>query len=188
MTYKYPIIPKKTRRPNKYFAKKTLAFGEKFDSKWEAERWGQLKAMERAGVVDQLERQVKYELTINDIKSIRGFSDKTALAIVDGLKKFREFLEEHPYFNINTLEPVEIKLVTNNPLVNKTIVLTGIRDPTVNTFCETISGCKIGSAINSKVDFIVVPNSQYSNKKTQAALELGIVKLSLDEFKSKFMA
>lgn len=130
----------------------------------------------------------KEDLTINDIKSIRGFSDKTALAIVDGLKKFREFLEEHPYFNINTLEPVEIKLVTNNPLVNKTIVLTGIRDPTVNTFCETISGCKIGSAINSKVDFIVVPNSQYSNKKTQAALELGIVKLSLEEFKSKFMA
>ena len=68
MTYKYPIIPKKTRRPNKYFAKKTLAFGLKFDSKWEAERWGQLKAMEKAGVVTQLERQIKYELSINDVK------------------------------------------------------------------------------------------------------------------------
>ena len=42
--------------------------GLKFDSRWEAERWGQLKAMERAGVVTQLERQVKYELTINDVK------------------------------------------------------------------------------------------------------------------------
>ena len=68
MTYKYPIIPKKTRRPNKYFAKKTLAFGLKFDSKWESERWGQLKAMEKAGVVTELERQVRYTLSINDIK------------------------------------------------------------------------------------------------------------------------
>ena len=47
-----------------YFAKKTLAFGLTFDSKWEAERWGQLKAMEKAGVVTQLERQIKYDLSI----------------------------------------------------------------------------------------------------------------------------
>ena len=82
MTYKYPIIPKKTRRPNKYFAKKTVAMGLKFDSRWEAERWGQLKAMERAGVVTQLERQVKYELTINDVK------------ICDYIADFRYLIEE----------------------------------------------------------------------------------------------
>ena len=69
MTHRYPFIPKKPRTSNnKYFAKKTLAFGLRFDSKWEAERWGQLKAMERAGVVTELERQIKYDLTINDIK------------------------------------------------------------------------------------------------------------------------
>ena len=82
MTYKYPIIPKKTRRPNKYFAKKTVAMGLKFDSRWEAERWGQLKAMERAGIVTQLERQVKYELSINDVK------------ICDYIADFRYLLEE----------------------------------------------------------------------------------------------
>ena len=42
--------------------------GLKFDSRWEAERWGQLKAMERAGVITELERQIKYELSINDVK------------------------------------------------------------------------------------------------------------------------
>ena len=42
--------------------------GLKFDSKWEAERWGQLKSMERAGIVTQLERQIRYDLTINDVK------------------------------------------------------------------------------------------------------------------------
>ena len=69
MTHTYPFIPKKSRTSNnKYFAKKTVAMGLKFDSRWEAERWGQLKAMERAGVVTELERQVKYELSINDVK------------------------------------------------------------------------------------------------------------------------
>ena len=82
MTYKYPIIPKKTRRPNKYFAKKTLGFGLKFDSKWEAERWGQLKAMEKAGVVTQLERQIKFPLEINGQK------------ICDYVADFRYLLEE----------------------------------------------------------------------------------------------
>ena len=28
--------------------------GLKFDSRWEAERWGQLKAMERGGIVTQV--------------------------------------------------------------------------------------------------------------------------------------
>ena len=82
MTYKYPIIPNKTRRPNKYFAKKTLFMGFKFDSKWESERWGQLKSMEKAGVVTQLERQVRYNLTVNDVK------------ICDYVADFRYLLEE----------------------------------------------------------------------------------------------
>jgi hypothetical protein len=82
MTYKHPIIPNKTRRPNKYFAKKTLFMGFKFDSKWEAERWGQLKSMEKAGVVTQLERQVRYDLTVNDVK------------ICDYIADFRYLLEE----------------------------------------------------------------------------------------------
>tara|TARA_B100001063_G_C16451347_1_gene398481 strand:- start:230 stop:604 length:375 start_codon:yes stop_codon:yes gene_type:complete len=75
MNYKYPIIPNKTRRPNKYFAKKTVAMGLKFDSKWEAERWGQLKSMERAGIVTQLERQIRYDLTINDVKICSYIAD-----------------------------------------------------------------------------------------------------------------
>ena len=56
--------------------------GLKFDSRWEAERWGQLKAMERAGVVTQLERQIKFPLEINGQK------------ICDYVADFRYLLEE----------------------------------------------------------------------------------------------
>lgn len=46
----------------KYHNKKTVADGIKFDSKLEAERYAQLKMMERAGVIHDLELQPEYEL------------------------------------------------------------------------------------------------------------------------------
>tara|TARA_R100001591_G_scaffold8989_2_gene15690 strand:+ start:266 stop:562 length:297 start_codon:yes stop_codon:yes gene_type:complete len=95
MTYSYPFIPKKNRRTNKYFAKKTVAMGLKFDSRWEAERWGQLKAMERAGIVTQLERQIKYELSINDVKICNYIAD------------FRYLLEEENGLLLNWLSKMQ---------------------------------------------------------------------------------
>ena len=46
----------------KYHNKKTVADGIKFDSKLEAERYAQLKMMECAGVIRDLELQPEYEL------------------------------------------------------------------------------------------------------------------------------
>ena len=51
--------------------------GLKFDSRWEAERWGQLKSMERAGAVQQLDRQIKYELNVNGQKICNYIADFT---------------------------------------------------------------------------------------------------------------
>ena len=46
----------------KYHNKKTVADGIKFDSKLEAERYSQLKILERAGVIRDLELQPEQEL------------------------------------------------------------------------------------------------------------------------------
>ena len=46
----------------KYHNKKTVVDGIKFDSKLEAERYEQLKILERAGVIRDLELQPEYEL------------------------------------------------------------------------------------------------------------------------------
>ena len=46
----------------KYHNKKTVIDGIKFDSKLEAERYAQLKMIERAGVIRDLELQPEYEL------------------------------------------------------------------------------------------------------------------------------
>lgn len=47
---------------SKYHATKTVVDGITFDSKKEAKRYAELKLMERAGVIRDLKRQVRYEL------------------------------------------------------------------------------------------------------------------------------
>ena len=67
--------PTRYGKYNKYNAKKTEFMGFKFDSKWEAERYGQLASMSLAGVIKDLERQVKYEIVVNDYKICRYVAD-----------------------------------------------------------------------------------------------------------------
>ncbi len=49
-------------RSNKYHAKKVTVNGIKFDSKLEANRWLELKLMEKAGRISNLRRQVEFVL------------------------------------------------------------------------------------------------------------------------------
>ena len=50
------------KRKNKYNAIKTEVDGIKFDSKKEAARYQELKIMERAGIIKDLGRQIKFTL------------------------------------------------------------------------------------------------------------------------------
>lgn len=63
------------RKYNKYGAQKTQFMGYTFDSKWEAERWGQLTAMEKAKSIKDLERQIKYDIIVNGQKICRYIAD-----------------------------------------------------------------------------------------------------------------
>lgn len=47
---------------SKYRNRKVTVNGIKFDSQHEANRWCELKLMERSGMISELERQVKFEL------------------------------------------------------------------------------------------------------------------------------
>jgi hypothetical protein len=46
----------------KYHSQKMVVDGINFDSKKEAQRWCELRLLERAGVIQNLQRQVKYTL------------------------------------------------------------------------------------------------------------------------------
>lgn len=53
------------RRPHKYRAKRVEINGERFDSKKEARRWGELQLLQRAGKIRNLERQKAFPIVIN---------------------------------------------------------------------------------------------------------------------------
>ena len=81
-------FPTRYGKYNKYNAKKTEFMGYKFDSKWEAERYGQLSSMALAGVVKDLERQVKYEIVVNNYKICRYVADFVYILVhEDGSKE-----------------------------------------------------------------------------------------------------
>ena len=79
--------PRQYGKYNKYNAKKTEFMGYKFDSKWEAERYGQLSSMALAGVVKDLQRQVKYEIVVNNHKICNYIADFVYTLVHENGKK-----------------------------------------------------------------------------------------------------
>jgi hypothetical protein len=59
--------PAASKARSKYGAVRTEADGHKFASKKEANRWMDLRLLEHAGHVQELKRQVPYELEVNGI-------------------------------------------------------------------------------------------------------------------------
>ena len=62
-------------RRSKYHNIKTTVDGIIFDSKAEAARWLQLKALERSGRIKRLERQTPIDVTYNNVKLFRYRAD-----------------------------------------------------------------------------------------------------------------
>lgn len=69
---------------NKYHSKKTkTADGITFDSRKEARRWQHLRLLESRGEIQDLRRQVEYELVPNQYVVIERYSDKTGKRLKD---------------------------------------------------------------------------------------------------------
>lgn len=62
-------------RRAKYGNKKTIVDGIKFDSKREAQRYGALQLMLKAGLISNLRLQVPYQITVNGMKVCKYVAD-----------------------------------------------------------------------------------------------------------------
>ena len=72
---------------NKYRNKKVkLPDGTVFDSQHEYERWRELCLLQRAGVIHDLLRQVKFELVPAQYESYERYSEKTGKRLKDGVR------------------------------------------------------------------------------------------------------
>ena len=70
----------------KYHNRKITRDGESFDSVKEYHRWCELKLLERAGVITDLKRQVKYELLPAIYETYERYSEKTGKRLKNGRK------------------------------------------------------------------------------------------------------
>lgn len=91
----------------KYNAKKTIADGQTFDSKKEALRWLELKAMQERGEICHLSRQVKFLL-------IDAQREPDTVGARGGVKKGKLLEREAAYIADFTYRDVEGNLIVED--------------------------------------------------------------------------
>jgi Protein of unknown function (DUF1064) len=67
----------KAARPSKFQNKRIIVDGVRFASQKEAQRWAELRLLERKGEITGLKRQVRFPLSVNGIKVTTYVSDFT---------------------------------------------------------------------------------------------------------------
>ena len=109
------------RRYGKYNAIKTVIDGIEFDSRLEAQRWCELRLLEKGGVINNLQRQVVFELqpgfkkngvTYRPIKYIADFVyEENGQTVVEDTKgcltdeyRLKKKLFEYRYRNLTIKE------------------------------------------------------------------------------------
>lgn len=79
MTQSSPPNTGKAGKPRKFRNVPVEVDGIRFDSKKEARRWGELRLMERASLIADLKRQVRYRLDVNGLHVCDYIADFTYL-------------------------------------------------------------------------------------------------------------
>ena len=75
---------------SKYNAKKTTVDGIEFDSQKEARRFRELVLLERAGLIQDLQRQVKFVLIPTQYERYERYSTKTGKRLQDGIRRVEQ--------------------------------------------------------------------------------------------------
>jgi NAD-dependent DNA ligase len=123
-------------------------------------------------------------ITIDDIIEINGFESKTAKLFMDGLPKFKSWLNTH---NLKYKLPSSSSDGTssNNKLKNQSIVMTGFRDKDLETLIEKEGGTN-STSISSKTTILIAKDPNGGGSKIDKATSLNIPVLDVAQFKKKF--
>jgi len=132
--------------------------------------------------------------TLEEMNAIPGFSDIISKQFIENYPAFMTFLNDHPMLKwkprtkklvkkySNNLTEIETETETKTELMkNKNIVITGFRNESIITFIED-NGGTITNAVNKKTYLVIVPDTEYKNKKTEKAQELSIPIKTKEEF------
>lgn len=127
---------------------------------------------------------------INKISSINGMGTKSAIAFVEKIPNFIEFLNEtnliyklEEFGNLcnYSANTSVINIDKNHPLYEKSIVISGFRDAILMQKLKSF-GAKIGNNISSKTFALIVKNKMENTTKINDAKNSEIPILTIDEF------
>lgn len=124
-----------------------------------------------------------------NIMSIKGFEEKTAVKIVKGWKKFIRFYEDvNDIYDIAHLEKVnQKKKKVGTKFDGMTIVFTGFRDAKLEEVIVT-GGGKVATSVSGKTTIVIHKDgADKTTGKLQKATELGIQVMGQTEFKKKYL-
>lgn len=130
-------------------------------------------------LLNQINPDDLWSLSMTDIVALNGFDDKTAKKISFGLSKIKTFIDSNSdYITI-------IKDQKTDELKDVSVVFTGFRDSELEEKVENMGG-KLSSGVSRKTTYLVAADPDSTSGKAAKAKELGVKVLSIDAFKDMF--
>jgi len=133
-------------------------------------------------------------ITKSKIIEINGFEEKTAELFMNGLDKFKKWLKEYQlnYYIPKNKSNDKIETGTQTqthsqslPLNNIKIVMTGFRDKELKEKIEKLGGI-VDDTLTSKTNILIAKDLTEKSKKIEKAESLGIIIISVEDFKNKY--
>jgi len=116
--------------------------------------------------------------SLDEILSIKGFSDKSAHAYLDAYDTFYEWLQDKPQITIETKK--ENIIMVTNELENVSFCFTGIRRKDLEEIIISKSG-KVASGVSKNLTYLVMKDKNSLSSKAVKAEEIGVKLLSVED-------
>ncbi|WP_020160594.1 MULTISPECIES: helix-hairpin-helix domain-containing protein [Methylobacter] len=129
-----------------------------------------------------------FKLTVEDITAIEGFAEKTAVAVVECLKKVEhDFMQIYQLgFNLIPTPLISEQQQTSSPVSGKTIVFTGTMQHGKRDDMKKEAkrlGAKVADSVTGKTDYLVT-GAEVGAAKINAAMQKGVRVISEEEYLS----
>lgn len=153
-------------------------------------------------ILDEYPNVYNENRTVEEIKAIKGFAEITAKRFIEGLPKFRAFINDIPLLGralrgelaVTAAAPVVMKTAHISPVGKPTgqslngmaIVMTGFRDKGLEAAIVARGGT-VKTAVSGKTNYLILGGVKGENStKEKKANELGVPVVTVGEFKGMF--
>jgi len=129
---------------------------------------------------------------IQKISSIKGMANKSAEAFVEKIKDFAFFMKnaglEYKLYEVgkNVNKFVDVYVDENHPLFDKTIVMTGFRDSSIQEYLKKV-GAKLGQSVSKNTFIVLTKDPDEDTGKSLEAKKLGIQIMKPVDFIKKYI-